>query len=219
MILIWNKKKFRSCTLFVVKYCFKEVNDLFISIEDIMSTFRGFIAIDIKTTPQIIMFEKEITKTGADVKLVEPENIHITVKFLGDTDETYIDVIEQSIKESVLSIKPFLITLEGTGVFPNQNYIKVIWIGITDNGNIETIARAIDEKLKPLGFKKESRGFSPHLTVGRVKTAINKDQLLKVIGNYNTVEFTIQNIQSITLKKSELTPNGPIYTTLREVLL
>jgi 2'-5' RNA ligase len=184
-----------------------------------MPTFRGFIAIDIKTTPQITMFEKEITKTGANVKLVEPENIHITVKFLGDTDENYIDVIEQSIKESVLSIKPFPITLEGTGVFPNHNYIKVIWIGIIDNGNIETIARAIDEKLKPLGFKKENRRFSPHLTVGRVKTARNKDQLLKVIGNYNAVEFTIQNIQSITLKKSELTPNGPIYTTLREVLL
>jgi 2'-5' RNA ligase len=187
--------------------------------EDSMSTFRGFIAIDIKATPQIITFEKEIAKTGADVKLVEPGNIHITVKFLGDTDENHIDAIEQSIKESVLAIKPFSIILKGTGVFPNQNYMKVIWIGITDEGNIETIARAIDEKLEPLGFKKENRGFSPHLTVGRVKTARNKDQLLKVIGNYKTVEFTIQNVQLITLKKSELTPKGPIYTTIREVLL
>jgi len=184
-----------------------------------MSTFRGFIAIDIKTTPQITTFEKEITKTGADVKLVEPENIHITVKFLGDTDENHIDAIEKSMKESVLVIKPFPITLKGTGVFPNQNYMKVLWIGITDEGNIETIARAIDEKLEPLGFKKENRGFSPHLTVGRVKTARNKDQLLKVIENYKAVEFTIQKVQSITLKKSDLTPKGPIYTTLREVPL
>ena len=184
-----------------------------------MSTFRGFIAIDIKATSQITMFEKEITKTGADIKLVEPENIHITIKFLGDTDENYIDYIEQSIKESVLEIKPFSITLKGTGVFPNQNYIKVIWIGIIDDGRIETIVRNINEKLESLGFKKENRGFSPHLTVGRVKTARNKDQLLKVIGKYQTVEFTIQNVQSITLKKSELTPNGPIYTTLRDVLL
>jgi len=184
-----------------------------------MSTFRGFIAIDIKATPQIITFEKEIAKTGADVKLVEPGNIHITVKFLGDTDENHIDAIEQSMKESVLPIKPFPITLKGTGVFPNQNYMKVLWIGITDEGNIETIARVIDEKLEPLGFKKENRGFSPHLTVGRVKTARNKDQLIKVIENYKTVEFTIQKVQSITLKKSELTPKGPIYTTLREVPL
>src|SRR5512137_2099535 len=104
-----------------------------------MPIFRGFIAIDITATPQILTFENEIAKTGADVKLVEPENIHITVKFLGDTDEKYIDTIEQSIKESVRTIKPFPITLKGTGVFPNQNYVKVIWIGINDNGNIETI--------------------------------------------------------------------------------
>jgi 2'-5' RNA ligase len=122
-------------------------------------------------------------------------------------------------KESVLAIKPFPITLKGTGVFPNQNYMKVLWIGITDEGNIETIARVIDEKLEPLGFKKENRGFSPHLTVGRVKTARNKDQLLKVIENYKAVEFLIQKVQSITLKKSELTPKGPIYTTLKEVPL
>jgi 2'-5' RNA ligase len=117
-----------------------------------MSTFRGFIAIDIKATPQIITFEKEIAKTGADVKLVESGNIHITVKFLGDTDENHIDAIEQSIKESVLAVKPFPIILKGTGVFPNQNYLKVIWIGITDEGNIETIARAIDEKLEQRVF-------------------------------------------------------------------
>jgi RNA 2',3'-cyclic 3'-phosphodiesterase len=184
-----------------------------------MSTFRGFIAIDIKATPQITTFEKEIAKTGADVKLVEPGNIHITIKFLGDTDENHIDAIEQRMKESVLTIKPFLITLKGTGVFPNQNYMKVLWIGITDEGNIETIAHTIDEKLEPLGFKKESRDFSPHLTIGRVKTARNKDQLLKVIEKYKAVEFTIQKIQSITLKKSELTPKGPIYTILKEVPL
>jgi 2'-5' RNA ligase len=184
-----------------------------------MSTFRGFIAIDIEATPQITTYEKEIAKTGADVKLVEPGNIHITVKFLGDTDEYHIDAIEQSMKESVCAIKPFPITLKGTGVFPNRNYMKVLWIGIMDEGNIGTIAHAIDEKLEPLGFKKENRGFSPHLTVGRVKTARNKDQLLKVIENYKTVEFTIQKVQSITLKKSELTPKGPIYSTLREVPL
>jgi 2'-5' RNA ligase len=184
-----------------------------------MSIFRGFIAIDITASPQIITFEKEIEKTGADVKLVEPENIHITVKFLGDTDEKFIDAIEQSMKESVKAIKPFLVTLKGTGVFPNQNYIKVIWVGITDSGAIETISRTIDTSLAPLGFKKEQRAFSPHLTVGRVKTARNKEKLLKIIEHYQKKEFTVQEVKSIILKKSELTLKGPIYTTLREVRL
>jgi len=184
-----------------------------------MSIFRGFIAIDIKATPQIMSFEKEIAKSGADVKLVEPENIHITIKFLGDTDEKYIDAIEQSMKESVKDIKPFPITLRGTGVFPNQNYVKVIWVGIIDAGQIGPIAHAIDTSLSPLGFKKEARGFSPHLTVGRLKTARNKEKLLNIIEQYHEEEFTIQEVQSIVLKKSELTPQGPIYTTLREVHL
>jgi 2'-5' RNA ligase len=184
-----------------------------------MSTFRGFIAIEIKPTPQLLTFEKEIEKTGADVKLVEPENIHITIKFLGDTDEKNIDDIERLMKDSVQGIKPFSITLQGTGVFPNQKYIKVLWIGIKDNGTIGTIAQMIDEKLSLLGYKKEKRDFSPHLTIGRVRTARNKEPLLRVIENHASEEFTNQNIHVILLKKSELTPKGPIYTTLREVPL
>lgn len=184
-----------------------------------MSIFRGFIAIDITATPALLKFVKEISKTGADVKLVEPENIHITMKFLGDTDEKYIDAIEMSIKESVKDIPPFPITLKGTGVFPNNNYIKVLWVGIIDTSKLETIARSIDTSLAPLGFKKEQKGFSAHLTVGRVKTARKKDQLLSVVEQFNTEEFTTQEVRSIVLKKSELTPKGPIYTTLRTINL
>ncbi|KYK24075.1 2'-5' RNA ligase [Thermoplasmatales archaeon SM1-50] len=184
-----------------------------------MSIFRGFIAIDIPAIQKLLIFEEEITKTSADIKLVEPKNIHITIKFLGDTDEKYIDEITRSMKDSVRGIKPFSITFQGTGVFPNKNYIKVIWVGIIDTGIIETIAHAIDTSLLPLGFKKEQRGFSPHLTIGRVKTARNKTQLLKVLERYTKEEFAVHQVQSIVLKKSELTPKGPIYSTLREVRL
>jgi 2'-5' RNA ligase len=184
-----------------------------------MTTFRGFIAIEIPAAPSIIEFEKAIAKTGADVKLVEPKNIHLTLKFLGDTDENQIDVIEQIIKESVKDITPFSLTLKGTGVFPNERYLKVIWVGIINGDTLATIAQSIDEKILPLGFKKEQRGFSAHLTIGRVRTAKNKDQLLTVINNFKEKEFLQQGIRAITLKKSDLTPTGPIYTTLREIPL
>ena len=184
-----------------------------------MTVFRGFIAIDIDASPKLIAFEKDISKTGADVKLVKPENIHITIKFLGNTNDNHIDVIEQAMRASVQNITPFSITLNGTGVFPNQKYIKVIWVGIINTTAIETIAKTIDTSLIPLGFPKEQRGFSAHLTVGRVKTARNKDQLLKIIEQYNNKEFSVQEIRSIFLKKSELTPQGPLYSILREVRL
>ena len=184
-----------------------------------MSKFRGFIAIDIGSFPKLIQFEKEIKDSGADVKLVEPENVHITLKFLGDTDEELIDQIEKIMKNAVKGVKPFKIQLIGSGVFPNQNYIRVTWIGIKNWEQIGTISKIIDEQISELGFEKEKRGFSAHLTIARVKSIKNKEKLLQVIEKYKDIEFGNFNFDSIKLKKSELTPKGPIYTTLKEVKL
>lgn len=184
-----------------------------------MTKFRGFIAIDINVTSNVLKLLKDITNSNADVKLVKPQNIHITLKFLGDVQEDFIDEIEQIMKDSVKLIEPFTIKLSGTGVFPNQNYIRVVWIGVKDAEIIETISRCIDERLSQPDFKREKRGFSAHLTIGRVKTAKNKQLLLKAIERYKDFEFSTQEVNSIKLKKSDLTPKGPIYTTLREVKL
>jgi RNA 2',3'-cyclic 3'-phosphodiesterase len=184
-----------------------------------MSQFRGFIAVDIDVFPKLWEFEKEIKETGANVKLVEPENVHITLKFLGDTNESQIDEIDEIIKDSVKEIDPFNIQLKGAGVFPNQNYIKVIWIGIKQGEPIGVIASKIDEPLSKIGFKKEKRGFSPHLTIARVKSSKEKDEILHVIEKYRDVQFVDIRVDSIKLKKSDLTPKGPIYTTLIDVKL
>jgi 2'-5' RNA ligase len=182
-----------------------------------MPKFRGFIALDIEPFQKLIQLENEIKNTGANVKLVEPENVHITLKFLGETDEALIEKIEEIMKSSVKDIDPFNIKFIGSGVFPNQNYIRVIWIGIENIEKLSKIAKKIDEQTSNLGFEKEKRGFSAHLTIARVKSAKNKDKLLQIIDKYKNIEFGIFNISQIKLKKSELTPKGPIYTTLKEV--
>jgi len=179
--------------------------------------FRGFIAIDIESNKKLIDFENEIKKTEADLKLVEPENIHITLKFLGDTEEKHLEEIKDIITKSIEDIEPFNIKLKGTGVFPNQNYIKVVWVGIENSGPIAEIAQKIDNQTVKIGFKKEKRGFSPHLTIARVKTARNKDKLLQVLEKYRDVEFADIKVEAVKLKKSELTPKGPIYTDLQEI--
>ena len=184
-----------------------------------MNKFRGFIAVDIGPFPKMIEFENYIKNTDADVKLVEPKNIHITLKFLGDTDENLIDKIEEIMKKSVEKIKPFEIELKGSGVFPNNNYIRVIWIGINNFENLKTISYRIDEQLSKLGFEKEKRDFSAHLTLARVKSLKNKDKLLQIIEKYKETDFIKINVDTIRLKKSELTPKGPIYTIVREVKL
>jgi len=184
-----------------------------------MPKFRGFIAVDIDSFPKLIQFENEIKKTGANVKLVEPDNIHITLKFLGDTDENQIERIEEIMKDSVKDIDPFKVQLIGAGIFPNQNYIKVMWIGIKNGEKIGRIATKIDEQLSELGFKKDKRGFSAHLTIARVRSVKNKEKLLQIIEKYRDIEFVTFEVKSIKLKKSELTPKGPIYTTLKEIKL
>jgi len=184
-----------------------------------MALFRGFIAVDVDVSSNILDFIEEISKSGANVKLVEPENIHITLKFLGDTKEDLIDDITNITRDSVAGVKPFKIRLVGTGVFPNENYIRVVWIGIKDSEIIAEIANRIDDRLSSLGFKKERRGFSAHLTIGRVRTAENKENLLNIINKYSDLEFCSLDVSSINLVKSDLTPKGPIYTTLKEVKL
>jgi RNA 2',3'-cyclic 3'-phosphodiesterase len=184
-----------------------------------MSKFRGFIAIDLGSFPKLIEFENEIKKTGADVKLVDPKIVHITLKFLGDTDENLVEKIEEIMKNSVEEIKPFEMQLVGTGVFPDQKYMRVAWIGIKNGEQIGKIANKIEEQVSKLGFEKENREFSAHLTIGRIRSAKNKEKLLQVIENYKDTNFGNYKIDSIKLKKSELTPKGPIYTTLKEVKL
>jgi 2'-5' RNA ligase len=184
-----------------------------------MSKFRGFIAIDIEPFPKLVQFENEIRNTGANVKLVEPENVHITLKFLGDTDEGYINQIGEIIKDAVKETDSFEIQLKGAGVFPNQNYIKVMWIGIKNGVQIGKIASKIDEQISGLGFKKEKRDFSAHLTIARVRSAKNKEKILQIIEKYRDMEFGNFKVNYIKLKKSELTSKGPIYTTLREIKL
>ena len=184
-----------------------------------MVKFRGFIAVDIPLFSKILDFENEIKNSGANVKLVEPKNIHITLKFLGDTEEKLIEKIEEIIKKSCEEINPFEIKLKSSGVFPNQNYIKVVWVGLENVENLEKISIKIDEETSKLGFEKEKRKFSPHITLGRVKSAKNKDRLLQIISKYQDIKFGNIKVKSIELKKSELTPKGPIYTTLKEVKL
>ena len=179
--------------------------------------FRGFIAADIPYSQIINELASEIKNSGANTKLVGTENIHITLKFLGDTDEELVDKIEDIIKESVENIDPFEIKLIGTGVFPNPNYIKVMWIGIQDNGELSKIAEHINEKLADFGFEKDRRGFSAHLTIARLKSARNKEKLVEIVEKYREIEFAKIRVESIKLKKSELTPKGPIYSTIKEV--
>ncbi len=184
-----------------------------------MVTFRGFIAVDILLNEQLRNLLESLQKTRVQIKLVEPENIHITLKFLGDTQEHYIDSIEQIMQESVQATSPFTMTLKGTGVFPNEKYVKILWVGIQYADPLRPIVISLNEKLAHLGFQKETKPFSPHLTIGRMKSATGKHEVLEVLHNFTDIEFAEIPVHSIKLKQSILTPKGPMYSIKKEVKL
>lgn len=183
-----------------------------------MDIFRGFIAIDVPFNKPLHDLFDAIKNTGAHVKLVETENIHITLKFLGDTQEVNVEKIEEMIKESIGSTKPFTLHLKGTGVFPNEKYVKVLWVGIQHAEPLIPIVKDINSKLSSLNFKKENKPFSAHLTIGRMKSAKGKDDILEILSHYKDTLFSELPVNLIKLKQSVLTPKGPIYSTKKEIM-
>jgi 2'-5' RNA ligase len=180
---------------------------------------RTFIAVDIGPLDHLVKFEQEIKESGAEVKLVEPENIHITLKFLGDTNEELVPDINNIINDAIKDIKPFKLHFKDTGAFPHLNYLKVLWVGIADPGPLPEIAKKLDVGLKKLGFKSEKRGFKPHITLGRIKSRKGKEALKKLLIKNKDREFGELEVTAITYKKSVLGPSGPIYYTIGEVEL
>jgi 2'-5' RNA ligase len=184
-----------------------------------MEKIRAFIAVDIPVSQKVIEVINELKKIQLNAKIVEIENLHLTIKFLGDIDENLIDKIGEIISNTIIDIPSFEITLKKMGVFPNQKYIKVVWIGVENTEILKKIAEKIDSKLGDLGFEKERRSFSAHLTIARVKSPKNKEKLLDFFNKYQDTNFQKIKVNKILLKKSVLTPEGPIYTNLKEIVI
>ena len=174
---------------------------------------------EVECSPPLLEFMRELKNVPAQLKMVEPKNVHLTLKFLGNTEEEIVPDLEAVMRRSVEGVSSFEVNLHGVGVFPNENYITVIWVGMEKEQELASIAGKLDELLQPLGHKKERRPFSPHITVARVKRIKDRDALITTLKRYKETDFGMMKVDSIKLKKSVLTPKGPIYTTLKEVEL
>ncbi|MEM1582016.1 MAG: RNA 2',3'-cyclic phosphodiesterase [Candidatus Bathyarchaeia archaeon] len=184
-----------------------------------MELVRSFIAFDIDDSNVIKNLERiqsVLLETGADLKLVKPENIHITVRFLGEIPSFMIDGVYGEMNK--VNFSPFDIEIKGLGVFPNMRHINVVWAGIRKGANeLRNIYYQLEPNLQALGLKPDDKGFSPHLTIARVRTGRKRDELAKMIRDFENYDFGIVKARCLRLKKSVLTPQGPIYSNLREV--
>lgn len=182
-------------------------------------SFRAFISIDLARIQEVEDLLVALKTADPTLKVVDPGQIHITLKFLGETPESKVPGILEAMGEAAQGIEPFTVPLRGTGAFPSKNRMRVIWVGMNDTLPMGTMATRLDESLSTQGFERERRPFAPHLTVARTKVESSNPVIRQIIENNAQNEFGTIYVDRIRLKKSVLTQCGPQYSTLDEITL
>lgn len=182
-----------------------------------MEKLRTFIAITLprNVTARIENIQSGLKDRGVDIRWVPPENIHLTLRFLGDISLKMRKEIETAIEATGNGFSPFKIGVKGIGVFPGIRNARVVWAGIF--GEIDTLftlQRILECQLSNVGIKREKRPFKAHLTIGRIKKKIDPAHLLSCIDACSDFEIESFCIDRVILFKSELKPTGAVYTPI-----
>jgi 2'-5' RNA ligase len=182
---------------------------------------RSFLAIKIpgSVCEDLGGIQEKLRESNADVKWVKPANIHLTLRFFGDIHPEDIDGIRTVVSNVAIKEKALTLRAEGVGVFPTIRSPRVIWVGLSGEADrLSDIQIRIEGELETIGFKGETRTFSPHLTIGRLKSRANK-ALIEGLGKLKGYRSEPFEAREVILFRSDLRPNGPIYTPLEVIPL
>ena len=179
-------------------------------------TIRSFLAIELdeELVPKILDVQKEFKKTNANIKYVPSQNMHFTLKFFGNIDLDMVEDISSAVEKVIKNYSSFDLNIKNCGCFPNKKVIKVLWLGLEEGSPIKDLQKDLDKEFRKLGFKKE-KNFISHLTIGRVKSPKNKKEVREAIEKLENIEIGQMSVSKICLKKSTLTPQGPIYEDIK----
>ncbi len=151
------------------------------------------------------------------VRWDKADKIHLTLKFLGDTRQDDVPRISEALASATRDIKKFSFTLDGLGCFPNLKQPRVVWVGVKDSATLINLQSMVEKYVVPLGFPKEDRAFSPHLTLGRVRREASRAEAASVgeaVRVRASQTFGIESVSRVILMKSDLQRGGSIYTPL-----
>ncbi len=186
-------------------------------------SIRAFIALPLppEVKEAIHSLGRELVESGLRVRLVRPEGIHCTLRFLGNIPESKVEELGEAMARAVEGVSTTTLEAHGLGVFPNPARARVIWVGIKGNLQpVNLLHRALQGALEPLGFEREKREFSPHLTIGRWKSPLNRTErelLQRLLHAHRNWEGGRFDLKELVLYRSDLHPSGARYTPLKRV--
>jgi len=181
---------------------------------------RLFVAVELddNVVARLSSIQEKLSSGDFDLKLVEPGNLHLTLKFLGEVQESQVKQIESIISGSVNGFRPFTLSFRGIGRFGGRDRVNVIWAGVKDGSqDFVNLAKALDSGLSFI--RREEREPSPHLTIARVKSGRNIPALLHEVDSLGDVKIGEVRVNEIKLKQSVLTPQGPVYSDVKTFAL
>ena len=183
-----------------------------------MGKTRTFIGIDIGDAirASAIALQKELAKTGAEVKWVTPESMHVTLLFLGEVDDRELHPVCKAVKASAATESPFTLRVSGVGAFPTARRPKVLWAGVADGAEaLQRLYGSLEEKMLDLGcYRKEERGYTPHLTLGRVKGDADGLTIAGELQKRLAWDGGRTTVDEVLVFSSETDRTGPVYTVI-----
>jgi 2'-5' RNA ligase len=191
--------------------------------EIVMARVRTFIAIDLDKPirDRLLALQENLARAGNEVKWVEPENLHVTLLFLGEVDQRDVPAVCRVVGEGCVSHAPFPMSVETVGCFPNPRRPRVLWVGLGE-GTQEVCALhdALEPPLLDLGcYRQEERKYTPHITLGRVKNDRPTDNLALALARQSAWKGGETTVREVLVMSSDLTPKGPIYTVMSRAKL
>jgi 2'-5' RNA ligase len=182
-----------------------------------MARIRTFIAVDLGKAirDRMVALQKTLAQTGVEVKWVEPENLHVTLLFLGEVEDRQIPAVCQLVSEHTLTHPSFPMRVEKVGCFPNPRRPRIVWAGVGAGAQpLVLVHDGLETPLTQLGYRREERRYTPHITLGRVKSERNTQALSAELFRHAGWKGGDKKVDEILVMSSELTPRGPLYTVL-----
>ncbi len=182
---------------------------------------RTFVAVKIHPENNLLTTYAKLRNEleNEKIKWVDPQNFHLTLFFVGDTEEEQIVDIREELSNIAANFSGTQIRLQGLGVFKNIHKPRVLWAGISEFDELKEIKLAIDKQMLQLGFNPDAREFKPHLTMARIKWINNKDKLKSLLSEYRDELFQYANIDEIIYYESILKESGPEYKPIEKFIL